>query len=206
MALTEHDFPPFDGDRPAADLLWQTTARQDGVFTCPILSLGTCDRTGPGGRSGRFVVMHAPDWVTLIPVFRGTDGVMRFVIERQYRHGIDRVSLEFPAGLVDKGETPEQAARRELLEETGLVCSTCTLLGTVAPNSAFMDNRCSFFLMEGLEKVAGQNLDATEQIEILTMTETDAISLIGKGQFDNGMMACALGFYLRDVVSKRSKK
>jgi 8-oxo-dGTP pyrophosphatase MutT (NUDIX family) len=62
-----------------------------------------------------FYTLWQPDWVMILP--RTKDG--KWVMTKQYRHGIQKIALEFPAGIIDKGETPEDAAIRELQEECG---------------------------------------------------------------------------------------
>ena len=62
-----------------------------------------------------FYTLWQPDWVMILP--RTKDG--KWVMTKQYRHGIQKIALEFPAGIIDKGETPELAAIRELQEECG---------------------------------------------------------------------------------------
>jgi ADP-ribose pyrophosphatase len=200
--LTENCFDKFDPDASDEHLMWKDTSR---TFDrdCRIFNVSTIHRVAHDGREGDFVEIESPDWVTMIPVFSGTDGVKRFLMERQFRHGSEKVTIEFPAGLIEKGEKAEDAARRELLEETGLECGKCTLMGRISPNSAFMNNHSSFFLMEDLNVVSGQNLDQNEQIDVITIPVDDAVRLMGSGKFDNGMMMLALGFYLRRELTGR---
>src|SRR5262249_34587526 len=67
------------------------------------------------GVEGRYVVLECPDWVNVIAL---TDD-RQVVLIRQYRHGVDRVVLEIPSGIVERDEEPLAAAQRELAEETG---------------------------------------------------------------------------------------
>ena len=62
-----------------------------------------------------FYTLWQPDWVLILA--RTTEG--KWVMTEQYRHGTGKIALEFPAGIIDKGETPEEAAIRELQEECG---------------------------------------------------------------------------------------
>lgn len=62
-----------------------------------------------------FYTLWQPDWVLILA--RTAEG--KWVMTEQYRHGTGKIALEFPAGIIDKGETPEQAALRELQEECG---------------------------------------------------------------------------------------
>ena len=88
---------------------------------------------------------------------------------RQYRHGADLITTEFPAGLVERGEDPAAAAGRELMEETGFRAGRLTLLGELTPNPAFMTNRCFTYLAEDLHPVGGPALDDLEALESLSL-------------------------------------
>src|SRR3954471_12039120 len=103
------------------------------------------------GREAEFYVLDAPDWVNVVATTE--DGML--VLVEQYRHGVERVTLEIPGGMVDLGDaTPEVAARRELLEETGYSADRWAHIGTVDPNPAIQSNRCHTFLAEGARQVA----------------------------------------------------
>ena len=176
------------------DLMWMTDSRTESYRT-PIFSVNTVERTAHDGRHGSFVEIKSPDWIVAIP-WMLVDGVPSFVMEEQYRHGSDSITREFPAGLVEEGEAAIAAAMRELMEETGMK-GTFTELGNVCPNSAFMSNRQSFFLVTDIERVGGQSLDANEEIDVITVPIEDVIQDMGSGLYDNGIMMMALGFFLR---------
>ena len=117
---------------------------------------------------------------------------------RQYRHGSDSVTIEFPAGTVDRGEEPLAAALRELREETGCIpAAEVVELGSVSPNPAFMNNRVWFFLVEGVIPVGNQELDPHEQLDILHIPVCEVIDAMGTGVYDNGIMMIAQAFFLR---------
>ena len=89
------------------------------------------------GKRHSFYRIDSADWVNVVPVTPAGEIVM----VRQYRHGLRDVTLEIPGGMVDPGETPEQAAARELLEETGYRAERLEALGSVNPNPALFGNR-----------------------------------------------------------------
>ena len=95
-------------------------------------------RSQQSGAEAEFYVLDACDWVNVVAVTE--DGRMVFV--EQYRHGVERTTLEIPGGMVDAEDpSPEAAARRELLEETGFASEDWRLIGTVDPNPAIQSNR-----------------------------------------------------------------
>ncbi|MDR0909510.1 MAG: NUDIX hydrolase [Spirochaetaceae bacterium] len=120
----------------------------------------------------------------------------RFLMVRQWRHGEKAVSLEFPGGVAEQGETPEEAARRELQEETGYKAEKLSLLATMNPNSAFMTNHVHIFLAEGLSKAGSQDLDSDEFINVELVEEAEVVKNMGKPPYTHAIMASALGLYL----------
>lgn len=90
------------------------------------------------------VLVDAPDWVC-IAVKRGDE----FLIEKQFRYGSNCDIEEFPCGMVEKGESPREAAIRELEEETGIRVESKDLqyLGSTNPNPAFMTNKMHYFYL-----------------------------------------------------------
>lgn len=89
---------------------------------------------------------------------------------RQYRHPLKETLLEIPGGFIDKNETPEQAAKRELKEETGYEFSSFTNLGKVAANPGVLDNFTYLFLAQGGKKTADQKLDDNEELVVETIS------------------------------------
>ena len=179
-------------------LMWITESVTEAYKT-RIFDVVMAHRRAPDGREGDFVSIVSPDWIVAIPWFL-KDGKPYFIMEEQFRHGSESITREFPAGLVEKGEEALHAARRELMEETG-IRGTFTELGCVCPNNAFMTNRQSFFLVTDIEKVSEQSLDPDETIDVVEIPVEDVIRDMGTGIYDNGIMMMAIGFFMRYAES-----
>ena len=115
------------------------------------------------GESHDFFILESTDWVNVIPLTPDNE----VVLIRQYRHGIRDNTLEIPGGLIEPEDTPEQAARRELAEETGYEAGGMTYLGYVHPNPAILNNRCHTFLARDVVRNGDQDQDDKEDIEVL---------------------------------------
>jgi 8-oxo-dGTP pyrophosphatase MutT (NUDIX family) len=114
---------------------------------------------------------------------------------RQYRHGSREVTLEIPGGLVDPGDTPEEAATRELLEETGYRAEEMIKIGVSNPNPAIFNNRCYTFLAQDITKVSDPKPDQTEDIEVVLIPLVDIPELIRKGEIDHAIVISAFYWY-----------
>ena len=123
-------------------------------------------------------VLEFPDWVNVIAITK--DG--KFVMEDQYRHALGETHFELVAGVIDPGETPLKAAKRELSEETGYGGGEWQLFMTVSPNPTNHTNLSYTFLATGVEKVREQHQEATEDIHVDIFTKDEVWQLMQSGQ------------------------
>lgn len=161
------------------------------VYECNVFSVFERESRGPDGRVGRFAVMEAKDWAVVVPYVR-TENSTSFLMVRQYRHGADEVSLEFPGGVVEPGEEPAHAAARELAEETGWVSARILHAGTVFPNPAIQDNHFHVFVALDPEPKVTRNLDSNEIIDAHLMPADEIRQKMGTGELRHALMVTAL--------------
>jgi 8-oxo-dGTP pyrophosphatase MutT (NUDIX family) len=134
-----------------------------------------------------FYVIEAPDWINVIPLTANDDVVM---IE-QYRFGIEEVTLELPGGMVDDGESPRNAAARELLEETGYDAKEILELGATRPNPAIQDNRIHSFLASGAEFRGDPIFHGTEHTIVRLVALEKVPELIANGTISHSLVVVA---------------
>lgn len=180
--------------RNPESLLWREISREL-LLEGAIFSVNRVRRRSTEGTEGNFVLLDAPDWVTVVPLLDGGKEEDRFLMVEQFRHGSGRVTVEFPAGTVEPGEDPMKAGSRELLEETGYRADRIVPIGDISPNPAFMNNRVYFFLATGLEHEGDQQLDEHEQIHFHMQSASAVEKMMGSGEYDNGVMLMALYYY-----------
>ena len=151
----------------------------------------------PDGRvNPEFYVLEYPSWVNVIA--RDREG--RFVMVRQYRHGLGAMSTELVAGVVEAGEEPEAAARRELMEEAGYGGGRWTLQAVISGNPSTTNNLTYCFLAEDVEHLGSQHLDATESIEPLLLSRDEMMHLMMSDEMKQSLMLAPLWryFYLTE--------
>jgi len=139
------------------------------------------------GMDHDFFVLESSSWVNIIPI----TGENQVVMVRQYRHGTREVTLEIPGGLVEDSDTPEQAAARELREETGYEAGSLVSLGSVHPNPAIQNNRCYTFLAQDVAPAGDQQQDEKEDIEVVIVPLLRIPSLIRKGDITHSLVIAA---------------
>jgi 8-oxo-dGTP pyrophosphatase MutT (NUDIX family) len=161
-----------------------------------IFTVSSSERVSEDGKKGSFYLLNSLDWAGVIPVVDTTEGRM-IVMIRQYRHGTGRLSLEFPGGIVEKGEDPALAVDRELTEETGYKAEFIVPLGMLSPNPAFMTNTFHAFVAEGCRLSKNQSLDINEEIDVILVPERDAVDLIGAEDYAHALMTATLFLYMR---------
>lgn len=133
------------------------------------------------------VVIESGDWVNVIALTPESDVVMI----KQFRFGLAAVTLEIPGGLIDAGESPLQAARRELREETGYEAARWTALGSIAPNPAIQRNRLHSFLAEDCRCVGELQQDSGEDIEVVVAPLRDLPRMLASGEISHALVAVA---------------
>jgi ADP-ribose pyrophosphatase len=133
----------------------------------------------PGGAiKDPYYVIERPDAAIIFPLTE--EGEVLLV--RQYRPPLERMELGLPAGLVEKDEKPEAAARRELREETGYSGGEWESLGSVASSPSLKDNWAYLFLARGVEETAQPDPDEHELVETVIVPVDRLRSLIQAGE------------------------
>lgn len=154
------------------------------------LRVDTCEL--PNGRIIEKMIHEYSTWVTVMAL---TD-TEEVILIRQYRHGSGKVIWEFPAGIVDPGETPLDAAKRELLEESGYGGGIWVNTGFVSPNPDNHTNLLHTFLATNVKKEALQDLDDSEQIDVYPTPLMQVIRMAKEGELLQAMQVSALFFAL----------
>ena len=152
------------------------------VFSTPWFDLVA--KVGPGPEP--FYCLHLQDYVSVV----ATTPEGRVLLVRQYRPAVDKYTIELPSGHVEAGESPEEAAKRELLEETGHRAETIELLGCLLPDTGRLGNRLWAFAAVNAERVS----DSREAgVAVLTCTLAELKIHIAASRFDHALHIAVLG-------------
>ncbi len=148
-------------------------------------------------KSMRAVILEASDWVNVVAVTPDK----KVVVVRQYRFGVKKITTEIPAGIINQAEAPEEAAIRELKEETGYTTTRWIYLGWVETNPAFLNNLCHQWLALDVVKTSNPELDEGEEISVAELSLEEVRSEIERGSMRNSLTVLSLSrvFDLRNV-------
>lgn len=143
-----------------------------------------------------FYVIERPKLIHVIAITK--EG--KFIFEKQYRYAINKDCLEICAGIVEPNETPLEAAKRELLEETGYSGGDWMLLSEQAVDPSNMTEISCSFLAKNVIKASEQHLETTESLEIVLLSENEVKKALMSGDIVSSLMTSPLWqyFYLQE--------
>ena len=141
------------------------------------LRVDTC-KMPDGTLIPEYYVLEYPNWVNVIALTEDD----QVILVRQYRHAVGEEILEIPGGVIEENESPEQAARRELLEETGYKFTSFEFLADLYANPSTANNKTHCFLAKGGIKTSDQKLDRGEEliVELVSLAELKELVLNNK--------------------------
>ena len=173
---------------------WETVS-SEYIFRRPWLTVRHDKVKLPDGRiNPEFYVLEYPDWVNVIAITE--DG--HIVMERQYRQGLGKTCYEIPAGVMEKGENAEEAARRELEEETGYGGGEWKEIMLISGNCSTTSNLTHCFLATGVRKISAQHLDSTEDRSVCLLTLDQVRMLLTEDRIRQSLMAAPLWKYFAE--------
>ena len=179
---------------------WKVIQSENILRLGPWLSVRQeCVELPSGKQIPTWYIMEFPDWINVIAITK--DGKM--VMEDQYRHALGETHYELVAGVIDPGETPLQAAQRELSEETGYEGGEWQLFMTLSPNPTNHNNLSYTFLATGVEKVREQHQEPTEDIHVDVMEPEQVLEMLRDGEIIQALHAAPLWRYFYNASQKQ---
>ena len=170
---------------------WKTLA-SEYLFRRPWLTARRDTVQLPNGVvHDEYYVLEYPTWVNVIAITTGG----RFVGVEQYRHGGQDRFTGLVAGVAEKGEARSEAAKRELLEETGFGGGEWTLNTVLSANPGSQNNLTYSFIARGVEQITGQHLDTTEDVGVRILTREEVYRLLADDEMKQALMAAPLWKY-----------
>jgi ADP-ribose pyrophosphatase len=162
------------------------------MFRGPVFGVRRDRVREPGGIEViRDVVTHTGS-VVLLPVFPGGD----ILLVRQYRHAASRFLWELVAGRIEPGEKPLEAARRELIEETGYTARRFHKLFSAFPTPGFVSEQMVFYVVEGL-RPGDSKPEADERIRARRFSPREIERMMRSGRLQDGKTIAAMLYFWR---------
>lgn len=177
---------------------WKSLSRKTEIFRTKIFAVCSekfqCLRTDA---EIDFITLSSYNWVNVIAMT--AEG--KILLIRQFRPGTMQEEIEIPGGCIDPADpSPEHAAARELLEETGYAGENARIIGKVSPNPAIQGNLCFTVLIDNVKKVSEPQLEDTECIETEEVSVKKIKEMISAGEIRHGLVLNALFFALLEMA------
>ncbi len=192
------------GGKMKENLTWITKEKTQ-IFNARIMEICNQSAISPDGEESHFIVVEAPDWVITIPVISADQAKKEYGIDEecflmvsQWRHGSEELSIEFPGGVIERGEDPSIGAKRELREETGYAANDLIHLSSLNPNPAIFKNTLHIFLAKNLTNTHSLNLDHDEYVGFKAVPVREVITSMGKKPYTHALMSTALLLYIQN--------
>ena len=151
----------------------------------------------PNGHIAEYHLLEYEDEVMIFALTKNQEAILI----KQFRYGIQKAILELPGGSVDEGESPLEAAKRELMEETGYASDTFIEVGCTSPNPAIYTNRVYSFLATDVEQVGNQHDDETIEVSLVPLE--DVIAMAKNGNLIHSLNLSTL-FYVLNYLQRIS--
>jgi ADP-ribose pyrophosphatase len=186
---------PKKGTRSTAKIL-----RSKMLFKGRVFGVRRDEVIEPTGvRATREVITH-PGSVVILPLL--PDG--RILLIRQYRHATRIFMWELVAGRIDHGESPRQAAVRELIEETGYRAKRFRVFLDVFPSPGFLEERMFILLAEGLT-LGKAEPEEDERITAKAFTRRELESMMRRGKLRDAKSVAGILYYFRFLAGRKGK-
>ena len=170
---------------------WKTL-KSDVAYRTPIFDLHRRRSTHARRGERDFFILEAPNWVNIIPLTDKDEVVM----VRQFRHGIEDFTVELPGGMVDPDDPdPRDAARREMIEESGYDSEDIIELGRVHPNPAIQPNYCYSYLARGVHKVMKPISHGAEETQVMLVPLREIPKMIASEKILHALTISAFSFF-----------
>jgi ADP-ribose pyrophosphatase len=167
----------------------ENTLEEELKYTGDFIKVVRTKVTLPDGREGHRDIVRHPGAVAIVAI--KDDG--KILVVEQFRKPVEKELLEIPAGKLNKGEDPLEAAKRELKEETGYSCEDIQYLGKIATAPGFCDEYISIYKATGLTK-GNTEFDEDEFINLKEFSLKDLKIMIREGKIEDGKTIASLQF------------
>lgn len=167
----------------------EKTIHSEPIFKGRVISVKVDDVILPNGNESKREIVNHPGAVAIIPIT--DDG--KIILVEQYRKALERSIIEIPAGKLEKGESPETTARRELEEETGFGCHELTYIQSFATSPGFADEVIHLYAAKQLFTIENKaDLDEDEFVSLMEVTLEEAEQMVKEQKIYDAKTAFAI--------------